>query len=71
MFMLSSRQFHCVHKCNTIGLNSFCIAPLSVPKVELGEQVVVPIIELGEQRVNNQLAHQKLSAVNSKLNSHN
>ena len=53
MFMLSSRQCHCVHKCNTIGLSSFCIAPmLSVPKVELGKWAAVPIVELGEQRVN-------------------
>ena len=52
MFMLSSRQCHCVHKCNTMGLSSFCIAPVSVPKVEVGERAAVPIIELGEQRVN-------------------
>ena len=51
MFTLSSRQCHCVHKCNTIGLSSFCIAPLSVPKVEVGKQAAVPIVELGEQRV--------------------
>ena len=43
---------HCVHKCNTIGLSSFCIAPMSVPKVEVGEQAAVPIAELGKQRVN-------------------
>ena len=52
MFVLSSRQCHCVHKCNTIGLSSFCIAPLSGPKVEVGEQVALPIVKLGEQRVN-------------------
>ena len=49
--MLSSRQCHCVHKCNTIGLSSFCISQLSVPKVEVGKGETVPIVELGEQRV--------------------
>ena len=52
MFKLSSRQCHCVHRCNTIGLSPFCIAPLSVPKVKFGKGVAVPIVELGEQRVN-------------------
>ena len=51
-FKLSSRQCHCVHKCNIIGLSSFCIAPLSVPKVEVGERAAVTIVELGEERVN-------------------
>ena len=51
MFPLSSRQCHCVYKCNTIGLSSLCIAPVFVPKVESGERADVPKVELGEQRV--------------------
>ena len=49
IFMLSSRQCHCVHKCNTVGLSSFCIAPLSVPKVEVGKRVAVPIVQVGKR----------------------
>ena len=52
MFTLSSRQCHCVQRCNTIELSSFCIGPLSVPKVELGEWADVPMVELGEHRAN-------------------
>ena len=51
MFTLSSRQCHCVHKCNAIGLSSFCIAPVSVLKVELGKRADGPIVELDKQRV--------------------
>ena len=51
MFTLSSRQCHCVHKCNTKGLISVCIATVFVPKVESGERVDVPKVELGEHRV--------------------
>ena len=40
MFTLRSRQCHCGHKSNTIGLSSFCTGPLSVPMVELGKQRV-------------------------------
>ena len=54
MFTPSTRQCHCVHKCNTIGLSSSYIGPLSVPKVELGEWAGVPMVELGEQRVKTQ-----------------
>ena len=42
---------HCLHKCNTIGLSSLCIAPAFVPKVEFGMQADVPKVELSEQRV--------------------
>ena len=52
MFTISSRQCHCVHKCNTIGLSSVCVVSVFVPKVESGEQADVPKVELGEQRVN-------------------
>ena len=52
MFTISSRQSHYVHKCNTIGLSSLCIATVFVPKVESGEQADVPKFELGEQRIN-------------------
>ena len=52
LFTLSARQCHCVHKCNTIGLSSFCIAAMSVPKVKLGKWADVIIVELGMQRVN-------------------
>ena len=45
MFTLSSRQCHCVHKCNTTGT-------VFVPKVESGEPADVPKVELGKQRVN-------------------
>ena len=62
-FTLSSKQCHCVHKCNTIGLSSFCIAPLSVPKVEVGRRAAVPIVELGEQRVNIKVVCGKPSSV--------
>ena len=51
MFTLSSRQCHCVNKCNAIGLSSLCIATVCVPKVESGEQADKPKVELGEQRV--------------------
>ena len=51
MFTKSSRQCHYVHKCNTIGLSSVCIATVLVPKVESGKRAVVPKVKLGEQRV--------------------
>ena len=51
MFTLSSRLCHCVHKCNTIGLSSLCIATVFVAKVESGERVDLPKVELGKQRV--------------------
>ena len=41
-----------VHKCNTIGLSSLCIAPVIVLTVKSGERADVPKVELGEQRVN-------------------
>ena len=50
MFNISSRQCHCVHKCNTIGLSLVCIATVFVPKVESGERADVPKVELGEER---------------------
>ena len=42
MLTLSSRQCHCVHKCNAVLLSSVCIATVFVPKVKSGEWVVVP-----------------------------
>ena len=50
MFELCSRQCHCVHKCNIIGLSSFCIGPLC-QKSNLGSELDVLMVELGEQRV--------------------
>ena len=44
---LSSRLHHCVHKCNTIGLSSFCIA--WELKDESGERADVPKAELGDK----------------------
>ena len=52
MFRISSRQCHCVHSCNAIGLSSVRIAIAFVPKVESGEQADVPKVALVEQRVN-------------------
>ena len=51
MVTISSRQWHCVHKCSTIGLSSVCIATVFVPKVESGEWADVPKVELGKQIV--------------------
>ena len=55
MFTLSSRQCHCVHKYNTIGLSSVCVATVFVPKVESGERADVSKVRLGEQRVKQEM----------------
>ena len=42
----------CVLQYGWMRMSSLCILPMFVPKVEAGEQVVVPRVELGKQRVN-------------------
>ena len=50
--LLCLRQCYCVHKCNTIGLSSVCVATVFIAKVESGRGADVPKVELAEQRVN-------------------
>ena len=67
--MLSSRQCHCVRKCNTIGLTSFCIAPLSVLEVKVAERAAVSIVKIAKQRV--KLQYSVIYKCNHDINSKN